>query len=342
MSRISPIITIAMACILTLGCRKDTHVDNGDVLAFEATRITTKGFGDNLTDNTDLDTDGSAFGIYGCYAPSAGGTNSTNVFDGENAVKVTYYASDSEWSYYKDDESKKKYWKRNEHYRFRAFYPYDAAVLESASSVDEIIINYKIEEHDSDLLVAFATRCPAQDPEGFSRVKLTFKHALAALDFKVIFAENVPSGLKDEITEFWMVGLYPAENLTYSHAGDRLTPTLLWSASYFDDKNSYYQWTGNKEFGRKGDPGVEAVSVFDGDGLAFVIPQECSSSKGKTRIYFRTKDGGSTLHSAELENIIWEPGKIYTYTLHVNRSNINVTVSIKDWEVLQSNVDIYL
>ena len=341
MNRINTILFVIVSCILATGCEKTASKEEyGEVLSFEAEKNDTKGFGDNKTDITDLITDGSSFGVYGCHAPVPGGTGSTNVFDGDNAVKVTYYASDNKWSYYKDDESKKKYWKRNEHYRFRAFHPYDAAVLESASGVDEVIINYKIEEHDSDLLVAFATRCPAQDTEGFDPVVLKFEHALAALEFKIIFADNVPEGLKDKITEFWMTGLHPAENLTYSHTGDRLTPKMSWSSSYFDSKNPYYQWSGSKEFGRKGE--TSPVNIFDEDGLAFVIPQECSSSKGKTQIFFRTEAGGSTLHSAELENITWVPGKIYTYTFYVNRSNVDITVNIKDWEVVQSNVDIYL
>lgn len=341
MNRINTILFVIVSCILATGCEKPASKEEyGEVLSFEAEKNDTKGFGDNKTDITDLITDGNSFGVYGCHAPVPGGTGSTNVFDGDNAVKVTYYASDNKWSYYKDDESKKKYWKRNEHYRFRAFHPYDAAVLESASGVDEVIINYKIEEHDSDLLVAFATRCPAQDAEGFDPVQLKFEHALAALEFKIIFAENVPAGLKDKITEFWMTGLHPAENLTYSHTGDRLTPKMSWSSSYFDSKNPYYQWSGSKEFGKKGE--TSPVNIFDEDGLAFVIPQECSSSKGKTQIFFRTEAGGSTLHSAELDNITWEPGKIYTYTFYVNRSKIDITVSIKNWEIVQSNVDIYL
>lgn len=337
------IILLAVFSSVLIGCERIDHVEEkGEVMSFEATYADTKGFGDNIIENTDLKQDGNSFGIYGCYSPAAGGTNITNVFDGDNAVKVTYYAEDSKWSYYKDDESKTKYWKRNENYRFRAFYPYNAAVLESASSVDEIIINYKIVEHDSDLLVAFATRCPAKDTDGFSPVKLTFKHALAALRFKIIFAENTPAGYTDNLTEFWMTGLHPAENLTYSHSGDRLTPTMTWSSSYFDSETRYYEWSGSKPFGREGDTGVQPVDIFDGDGLAFVIPQECSSSKGKTVFFFKTEKGGSTIHTAELANITWEPGKIYTYTLYVNKSGINVNVSIKDWEVKQSNVDIYL
>lgn len=342
MNRIIFIIFASLSCIFISGCEKSNEHMNGPELSFNATKLSTKVFGDNITELEDMNQDGNAFGVYGGYTPAEGGTNVTNVFDGDNAVKVTYYTADSKWSYYKEDDSKKKYWKRNEHYRFRAFYPYDAAVLESASGLDEIIINYKLEEHHSDLLVAFATRCPAEDTEGFDPVKLTFKHALAALRFKIIFSENVISGYTDHLTDFWMVGLHSAENLTYSHAGDRLTPVMTWSSSYFDSENKYYVWNGSKEFGRSGDTGVEPVDVFEGDGLAFVIPQECSSSKGPTRIFFKTQKGGETIHSVGLANITWEPGKIYTYTLYVNLSNIEVVVSIKDWDVVQSNVDIYM
>lgn len=273
-----------------------------------------------------------SFGIFGGYSATKGGAL-TNLFDDNKAVEVSYNTSGSEgkWEY-----SPVKNWRRNSHYRFRAYCPYDAEVLPSTSDADNISIEYRIIDHQYDLLVAFAHRCPATDSEGYDPVNMAFQHALSGLRFQVFFDESVPNGQTDQIISFHLKGLRPAGTLLYSHEnGNPLNPELEWSAKYFDENTEYYNCPDKAKFG-KGTP----VNVFpDNNGVVFAIPQAIEA--GKTSVHFTTANGTMD-HTATLPAITWEPGKIYTYTLKVLKSSVEVNVGIKDWDEVQSSVEVYL
>ena len=273
-----------------------------------------------------------SFGIFGGYSATKGGTL-TNLFDDDKAVKVSHDGTN--WKYYNDVKDA-KYWRRNSHYRFRAYCPYDADVLPSTSNADNISINYKIVDHQFDLLVAFAHRCPAEDNEGYGIVNMPFRHALSGLRFQVVFDDSVPDGQTDRITGFHLKGLRPAGTLLYSYKdGNRLDPELEWSAKYFDETTEYYKCTDQVEFGKS-----SAVNIFtDNNGVVFAIPQTIED--GKTSVHFTTANGTMD-HTATLPATIWAPGKIYTYTLKVLRSSVEVNVGIKDWDEVQSSVEVYL
>lgn len=273
-----------------------------------------------------------SFGIFGGYSATEGGTL-TNLFDDDKAVKV--FHDGKNWKYY-NDENDVKYWRRNSHYRFRAYCPYEAEVLPSTSA-DNIYIEYRIIDHQYDLLVAFAHRCPATDSEGYETVNMAFQHALSGLRFQVVFDKSVPDGQTDQIISFHLKGLRSAGTLTYSHeAGEPLKPSLSWSTNNsFDSSYEYYKWTGSTEFG-KGTP----VNIFhDNNGVVFAIPQTIED--GMTSVHFTTANGDMD-HTATLPPITWEPGKIYTYTLKVLKSSVEVNVGIKDWDEVQSSVEVYL
>lgn len=269
-----------------------------------------------------------SFGIFGGYSATEGGTL-TNLFDSDKAVKV--FHDGTNWKY-----NDVKYWRRNSHYRFRAYCPYKAEVLPSTSA-DNIYIEYRIIDHQYDLLVAFAHRCPATDSEGYETVNMAFQHALSGLRFQVVFDKSVPDGQTDQIISFHLKGLRSAGTLTYSHeAGEPLKPSLSWSTNNsFDSSYEYYKWTGSTEFGKD-----TAVNIFsDNNGVVFAIPQ--TIEKGKTSVHFTTANGAMD-HTATLPPITWEPGKIYTYTLKVLKSSVEVNVGIKDWDEVQSSVEVYL
>ena len=76
--------------------------------------------------------------------------------------------------------------------------------------------------------------------------------------------------------------------------------------------------------------------------MVFAIPQRCSDPLlSGTFVHFKTAHGTQADHSAQLPDMQWEAGKIYTYTLLVKKSEVEVTVSIKDWNKVQSTLDIY-
>ncbi len=270
-----------------------------------------------------------SFGIFGGYSATVGGTL-TNLFDDDKAVKVSYNYNTSSWEY-----SPVKNWRRNSHYRFRAYCPYEAEVLPRTSDADNISIKYRIIDHQYDLLVAFAHRHPAK--EGYKTVNMPFQHALSGLRFQVVFDESVSNGQTDHITGFHLKGLRSAGTLLYSHEkGNALIPSLNWSTSNsFDSSYEFYKWTGSTEFGKD-----KAVTIFsDNGGVVFAIPQTVEG--GRTSVHFTTANGAMD-HTATLPEITWEPGKIYTYTLKVLKSSVEVNVGIKDWDEVQSSVEVYL
>ena len=316
--------------VMMSGCDK-SHPESIP-LAFSATPKTSESVMDTKAGWTTIGKDDLtkySFGIFGGYSATEGGTL-TNLFDSDKAVKV--FHDGTNWKY-----NDVKYWRRNSHYRFRAYCPYEAEVLPSTSDADNISIKYRIIDHQYDLLVAFAHRCPATDSEGYETVNMPFQHALSGLRFQVVFDESVSDGQTDQIKSFHLKGLRPAGTLLYSHEkGNALIPSLNWSTSNsFDSSYEFYKWTGSKEFG-KGTP----VNIFhDNNGVVFAIPQ--TIEEGKTSVHFTTANGAMD-HTATLPPITWEPGKIYTYTLKVLKSSVEVNVGIKDWDEVQSSVEVYL
>ena len=143
------------------------------------------------------------------------------------------------------------------------------------------------------------------------------------------------------MTSFHLSGLIPTGTLQYTHEdGNNLSEVIKWHATYFDD-GEYYEWTGSKLFPKYN--GSNATTVFDDKGLVFCIPQTCSPADTKqTIVYFKTEKAGDAVHSAPLPKMQWEPGKVYSYTLLINKSDLEISVTIKDWDEIQANEDLFL
>lgn len=317
-------------------------------------------YGHSVTTNEMMQT--ASFGIYGGYSLEKGGAALTNVFDGSNAEEVSWNAAEAKWQY-----DPVKFWRRNQHYRFRAFHPYDALQLEAASDADGLVIEYRIAEHRYDLLTASAHRHPASYTERYDPVKLNFKHALSALRFKVAYNDDpsIDPDNKDKVTKFFITGLSPAGTMFYKGYTDSdpntPLPTEQWEwvtiDNVFDRTTPFYyrEWAESerKEFvvyKKESDGTDNAVNIFDetplddsDDGLLYVVPQICSKANlGDTIIHIFTEEGKDADHTVALPSIEWKPNKIYTYTLKISVSDVKLIVSIKDWIPLQSNNDIHL
>ena len=210
------------------------------------------------------------------------------------------------------------------------------------SDVDDIFIEYAINAGKEDLLVGFQTvESTASNIK--NKVTFAFKHALCALEFKIAFkdVESIEADYTDNLTSFHLSGLIPTGTLQYTHEdGNYLSDVIKWDATYFDD-GKYYEWTGSKLFPKYNRS--NATTVFDDNGLVFCIPQTCSPSETKqTTVNFKTKKAGDAIHSAPLPKMQWDPGKVYSYTLLVNKSDLEISVSIKDWDEIQANEDLFL
>lgn len=294
--------------------------------------------GDGVIKTTDSNLKEHPFGVFGVYSDVAGDENCTNVFLSSAAQEVSW--NTDKWTY-----APLQYWKLNKFYRFRAYHPYSGSAfsINALSDVDDIFIEYAINDGKEDLLVGFQT-VESTVSNIKNKVKFAFKHALCALEFKIAFKDDkfIEDSYTDTLTSFHLSGLIPTGTLQYTHEdGNNLSEVIKWHATYFDD-GEYYEWTGSKPILKY--DGTNATKVFDGDdGLVFCIPQTCSPADTKqTIVYFKTEKAGDAVHSAPLPKMQWEPGKVYSYTLLINKSDLEISVTIKDWDEIQANEDLFL
>lgn len=351
-SRFTALLTAAVAAVLlSSACGKtigtEPSEEGGDWISFTSHSPKTRtGAGDTQTD-TDTKLQKEPFGIYG-FKSLDGISNLTNVFISSDAQEVGWGVSGGTatsptygWTY-----TPKRKWENSMHYSFRAYWPYRAEV-NPASNATRIGIEYKSTTMNYDLLVAYATRYPLD--EGIAPVTMQFHHALAGLKFYIKYYDKDDStkGMKDFVTRFYLKGLYSVGYLVYGvrESGDD-AEKIQWvfSENTFDGNNELFDWSGKAEFsrGQAATDTDKTAQVFDNDNLVFVIPQTLSSAAGATTANFYAENSGDALHTVKLPETELLPGKIYTFTFVVHSSYVTVNVSIKDWEVLQSNVDINL
>lgn len=336
------------AAVLLGSCTKPQGEEHGTAIGFSTSTVSqVEGTKANHTgeSTTTATLKNKPFGVYGMYSVTDGGKG-TNVFDFSSPVEVRYaedvISHKTHWTYTFSGSqySAKKNWKRNMYYRFRAYHPYDATLLQSSSSADGIDIEYRILDDNYDLLLASAKRYPAE--EGNDTVQLVFNHALCALKFKIAFENTVtPAEYTDNIIHFYIKGLNAYGHLNYTGFGKK--ESFNWQGT-FNSQDKLYEWKGDKEFGVKGHK--DPTDILEPNEYFFAIPQTCSDpANGLTYIHLFTKNGGDN----EIDHIVkqlprleWEAGKIYTYTLLVNKSDIEVSVTIEPWLTKQVPVDIYL
>lgn len=324
MTKLLKYISISLVTILS-GCSHDRLPESvNDSIVFSGnatdTQEITRVGADLITTNAELRS--RSFGIFGSRSTDNINFN-TLVFETDAAKEVSF--SGTEWTY-----SPKQKWVRSNWYRFRAFWPYEARIS-PGSDANLMVIDYSAITDNYDLQVAYKERYPIA--EGVGRVPMVFKHTLAALCFKVRFDEP----LTDAITGFYLKGLKPTGTLVCGIDGtNENIDDFRWISNTFDDTSEIQEWTGNKEFS------MSAATIYDGDGVIYVIPQQASSMKGATTINFFTQNGGSALHTAPIQSEFWQPGKVYTYTIIIHESDIRLEVDIKDWTMLDSNFDINL
>lgn len=294
------------------------------------------------------------FGIFGDKSYD-GKTNFSSVFQTDRAQLVEWKAegTTTKWTY----EPKQK-WERAMHYRFRAVWPYVERNVKANSSANLLSVTYHSLNEDYDLMVAYATRYPLGDPEGVGQVELKFKHALAGLRFIVKYSNDATTKDPDAITEFYLTGIYSQGQLFYGHAKeDSVDESMIWDLSEytFNVDTPQFHWPNSKgvtggtdiPFGGTENMGAnvyftKTTSGVD-DGAALIVPQTLSSKRGDSYVHFRTKLGGSALHTVKLPSETkLEAGKIYTFTLSINETTITIDGKVQDWKEIHSNIDIIL
>ena len=373
MSHIVPSLLVLAVCLFS-GCRKSVvpeehEAADEDYISFSGR--TSEDYavksGDGTTPNlatTEL-LKKDSFGIFG-YKFFDDKTGFIKVFSTDKAQEVSWNKTLNEnrgaWTY----EPPQK-WTRSMHYRFRAVWPYKPENIQPGSSANCLSVTYSSFVEDYDLMVAYATRWPLRD--GVDPVTLSFKHALAGLRFKIKFKDGITES--DNLKEFYITGIYPHGQLFYGFGldasvtkdGEGGTETgttkvddglIVWKCgdNAFISTTPQFHWqstqTDLKPFGGESQAAANVyfteTQAGTTDGAALIVPQTLSSKEGmETYVNFYTENGGTALHRAKLPtNLKLEPGKIYTFTLTINESQITINVDIQNWKEINSNIDIIL
>ena len=349
----SPALMLALSAVLAVSsCGREAKDDFGDAIAFSASaeKVTdSRSTGSALV--TNLNTDGSEIAVYGYHGGASDYSGKTPVFETDGAKRVYYKSSGnagkSNWYYDYNGVTDKVKWIRSDYYRFRAFYPYSLIEKVNTSSNAEILSldNYSLMTDDADLMVAYSTRYPAQD--GVDPVELEFHHALSALRFEVKKDEN--STEDESVKEFYLTGLYKTGGLIYTSAdASKLNEdqSLTWIPSVSDYDTPVHHWVAASELDYK-KMTTSGVSVYDDDGFVFAIPvngkyngEDIVKTRPKVYANFRTDKGGTVLHTALLpEDVCWEPGKKYIYTITVKKATVTVNVTIKPWTLVEAGAE---
>lgn len=237
------------------------------------------------------------------------------------------------------DEEPRRPWNRLLSHQFRAFHPYDATGnnvenglpdgnIQSMSDAQRLVLDYYTQTNKFDLMVARTIRHPLAD--GVGKVTMNFQHVLSALQFKVKYAAEI----EDLLVGAHLNGVSASGVLYYGVmlAGDSDT-NIRWTPAPISDNN--YIWEGSVAFNNN----TEAVA-FDGDGVIFAIPQ--TIEEDQVTFVFKTGVGDTAIHRAKLPAITWQPGKKYIYTMTLKGAELDVAVTIKEWNEVKSNVDIYI
>lgn len=344
--RIRQIFLVLAAVLAFISCSKKEQEGNLNPINLSSQVKSLKsGAGANVDKTTNDNITDASMGVFGIYNNISFETQKgSNVFPTSEAQMVSYDSAQSKWVY-----SPVQNWQINRFYRFRAFHPYGGAAINLQSSdADDMIIGYSVAAGSEDLLVAFkeveATIEAIRQPVNFD-----FVHALSGLKFEIAFKNiaDIEDDYSDYLENFYLTGLAGTGTLHYTHEeGTLLTPKMIWYALSYDTDSKFYEWSADngssgKQFYKAGQK--SPTMVFDGnDNMVYAVPQTRKANLQPTVVYFKTQAGGNSYQSVTLPDVDWKPGKIYVYSLLVNKSDIDIVLTIKDWSELQSNVNIYL
>ncbi len=305
--------------------------------------------------------DGNSIGVFATWKSLEG--VSTNVFN-----KLTVTCTDNGETAnprYVWDYSPHKYWRNSGKYYFRAVFPYDVNT-QFGTDGTRIVTSYSMLADNYDLMVAGAGRDlgTENDTDDTSPVNFQFKHACAAV--RVLFKKGTA-----DANRYYYLNSFEMQNLRtvgiLAYEGEDLTVNSWESAEF--RSSSLFAWTAPSEGERINVPSdyesFKTVNTGYWVQWHYVIPQTLKGSDGLTpavkfSVYVKQYESdGETLayestspvyttlnlpltYTDEEDNtrdVIWEPGKTYTYYVEIQPGYVNVTVEVTDWDTYYVYVD---
>lgn len=234
-----------------------------------------------------------------------------------------------------------RYWWTNVIYDFRAFFPANAlgsyALATDASSLS---ISYDTETFQEDLMVAYTQVDTNILANTEVPVPLQMIHALATLKFVFKMEE---SSLVTNTLISASLGNTLKTNATLEYNTSDVT-TANWTSLTASGNSQLYLWeNGGIDFTAStpatayttpaGTTTTTGTKYCDCDGHVLIIPQTCDPV-----LNFATAYRSYNVSLGETE---FEPGKQYVYNITLKENTqLNVTLTIKNWNELGSSYDI--
>ena len=333
-----PAYLLLVLALLMGGCQQETvPVETGAPILFsgslqEGGAVLTKADGPSASSSF-LYT-GSKFSLYGSWRENAS-SPSTDLFTQQTVECLDGTAAN--WGY-----TPLRYWRNKGIYHFCAVFPYNAT-CEFGTGSDRLVIKYSMHADHYDLMAAKATvdLSATARPE---KVNIPFQHACAAVRF--LFR----NGVEDDNTVYYLnsfelqnlqtmgVFIYDTDNVqaTNWHPADARGASVFgWEAegdSAFLVPDAYADYAAlAKPFEDWNYAIPQTLSAF-GTAVPSVRFSVRVNSKTATPVY-------TTLSLLQDTPTTWEPGKLYTYYIRIQRSAVSISLEVQPWDVYSVYAD---
>lgn len=285
-------------------------------------------------------TGGQSIGVWGSYEIDEYGQTFTHVeFDG---ISLTYAKKDdgsnphNDWNY----PGENKYWEPGGRYTFRACYPQELMeeqMTEMNSGIIQGPLNTAVLQEDIMVATAYVNTLMANLAEP---VPLDLIHVFSALKFKVKAADGYDPSAGERVTSCWLQNQSADADLFTTSgylvfSGSQSAVTLQWY-KYDATSEPMYLWENET-----GLPFTEEATLYGdnkNDGWVLVVPQEVKENT--LHLCYTLKNAGDEVFSVPIPPVTYQNGKQYTYVLTISGASAEVTLTIADWNELDSSHDI--
>lgn len=289
--------------------------------------------------------DGSneSIGIWGDFTTGSSGEEvSVKEFV---ATPLTYITGTfNSWEY----PGEARYWESQAIYNFRACYP-QKLMTTLMTQMDATMFQggpINTMAMQDDILVA-ATQVDTRTARLSEPVRLNMQHIFAAIMFKVKACDGFVPPADEGVTSCWLQNSSSETNLFSPagylvHSGNAL-PEIKWHP-YESSQAPMYVWKHqgvsfsleNTLYTQNG--GMQGEEFTHNDGWLLVVPQTVKA--GTLNFCYTLNKAGYQVFSVNIPQITYEPGKKYTYVLEIRGSKVELKLTIKPWNHLESSYDI--
>lgn len=309
--------------------------------------------------------DGEAIGIWADYSYRDGEGREVlmkNLFEGTRLIYAwkTDGNTHSNWNYEGDDH----YWYHGGKYKFRAYYPQHLIEnVVSSTSATTFVIEYPTHEMQEDLLLAY-NFIDTTDPQvDLSQpVALSFRHGLAAVRF--IIKAGYPNS--DQLTSCYLQNAGTrdfASSGMLAYGSETDDEGISWIQGYNPPvtERIYYWSNSGVEFTTdntgKATPAMAYTAAgtttgnlyTQNNGWVLILPQ---TSSGNLQFCFTTQSGQEAIYRVTIPEVTertqtdngtvvesreYLPGKRYTYTITISETNLELGLTVADWNERESS-----